>query len=175
VKFGILALRLVVGGLFVGHGLQKLTGAFGGGGLEATTDTMEQLEMHPAAFNARAAALTETVGGAALAVGFMTPIAAAGLVGTMVTAIRKVHLSRGVWNSGGGYEYNAVLIAAVTAIAAEGPGFLSFDAITGKKHWGIVGGLFALGAGIAASTGLLELAKRRAAAAELAATADDAE
>ncbi len=166
VKFGILALRLVVGGLFVGHGLQKLTGAFGGSGLAATTENMKKMQMHPASFNARAAALSETLGGAALAVGFLTPIAAASLVGTMVTAIRKVHLARGVWNSGGGYEYNAVLIAAVTAIAAEGPGFLSFDAITGKKRWGIVGGLFALGAGVAASTGVIEYAKRRAAAAE---------
>jgi putative oxidoreductase len=164
VKFGILALRLVVGGLFVGHGLQKLTGAFGGSGLAATEKTMESLEMLPAARNARAAALTETAGGAALAVGFLTPIAAAGLIGTMVTAVRKVHLSRGLWNSGGGYEYNAVLIAALTTIAAEGPGLLSFDAISGKKHWGLVGGLFALGAGIASSTALIRLAKRRAAA-----------
>ncbi len=30
---GTTALRLVVGGIFVAHGLQKLTGAFGGPGL----------------------------------------------------------------------------------------------------------------------------------------------
>lgn len=160
-KFGILALRLVVGGLFVGHGLQKLTGAFGGSGLEATEKTMDAVGMHPAAQNARAAALTETVGGAAIALGLFTPLAAAGLIGTMVTAIRKVHLSRGVWNSGGGYEYNAVLIAALTAIASDGPGLVSVDAISGRKVGGILGGLFALGAGIAGSTALIELAKRR--------------
>jgi putative oxidoreductase len=170
-KFGILVLRLVVGGLFVGHGLQKLTGAFGGPGLSGTEKMMSSLELEPSVANARAAALTETIGGAALAVGFMTPIAGAGLIATMLTAVRKVHLPKGVWNSGGGYEYNAVLIAAVTAIAAEGPGLLSFDAISGKRHWGIVGGLFALGAGVAASTGLIEYSKRRAVAAKKGADA----
>jgi putative oxidoreductase len=34
--FALLLLRVVVGGLFVCHGLQKLIGAFGGDGLEAT-------------------------------------------------------------------------------------------------------------------------------------------
>jgi len=35
-KIGALLLRLVVGGLFVGHGTQKLFGWFGGHGLDAT-------------------------------------------------------------------------------------------------------------------------------------------
>ena len=34
---GTLLLRLTVGGLFVGHGLQKLTGAFDGPGLDGVT------------------------------------------------------------------------------------------------------------------------------------------
>ena len=33
---GLLLLRLVIGGLLVGHGAQKLFGAFGGHGLEGT-------------------------------------------------------------------------------------------------------------------------------------------
>jgi putative oxidoreductase len=37
----------------------------------------------------------------------------------MTTAIEKVHLQKGVWNQDGGYEYNAVLIAAAFAIACE--------------------------------------------------------
>ena len=35
-RFGIAILRAVIGGLFVGHGLQKLNGMFGGFGLEGT-------------------------------------------------------------------------------------------------------------------------------------------
>jgi hypothetical protein len=66
----------------------------------------------------------------------------------MVTAIRKVHLARGIWNTGGGYEYNAVLIAAMTALAAEGPGPLSVD---GDRMHGTAWALASLGCGVAGS------------------------
>ena len=39
----------------------------------------------------------------------------------MTVAIHKVHLQKGPWVSDGGYEYNAVLMAAVFAITAAGP------------------------------------------------------
>ena len=64
----------------------------------------------------------------------------------MATAVRKVHLQNGVWNSKGGWEFNAVLAAAVAAVASDGPGVLSFDALLGRSRWGIGGALFALGA-----------------------------
>ncbi|NQX12177.1 DoxX family protein [Microbacteriaceae bacterium VKM Ac-2855] len=163
-KLGTLVLRLVVGGFFVGHGLQKLRGSFGGPGLTGTEAMMEQLEMRPAKQNALAAALAETGGGAALVLGAGTPFAAAGLIATMTTAIRKVHVSNGPWNSNGGYEYNAVLIAAVTLLAGDGPGKLSLDALIGKKRWGTGWALFALIAGVVGSTVAIELGKRAPAA-----------
>jgi len=43
---------------------------------------------------------------------------------TMLTAIHRVHLKNGPWSSNGGYEYNAVLIAAVLVLAEVGPGDL---------------------------------------------------
>jgi putative oxidoreductase len=161
-SIGTLALRLTVGGFVAAHGLQKLRGSFGGPGLSGTEKMMESLEMHPAALQARAVAFTETVGGLALAAGAATPLAAAGVIGAMVTAVRKVHLKNGPWNSNGGFEFNAVLIAAAVAIAADGPGLISLDAIAGKKKWGVLGGLFALGAGVAASFAITEAAKRLA-------------
>jgi putative oxidoreductase len=39
-----------------------------------------------------------------------------------------VHLKNGPWASNGGYEYNAVLIAALLALVEVGPGRLSVDA-----------------------------------------------
>jgi len=33
-----------------------------------------------------------------------------------VRDIRKLHLAKGVWNTGGGHEYDATLIAATTAL-----------------------------------------------------------
>jgi putative oxidoreductase len=161
-SIGTLALRLTVGGFIAAHGLQKLRGVWGGPGLTGTEKMMESLEMHPAPLQARAVALTETIGGIALAAGAATPVAAAGVIGAMTTAVRKVHLANGPWNSKGGYEFNAVLIAAAVAIAADGPGLLSIDAIAGKKKWGVLGGIFALGAGVAASFAITELSKRLA-------------
>jgi putative oxidoreductase len=158
--FGTLLLRLTVGGLFVGHGLQKLTGAFEGPGLEGATGMMASLDIHPPRQNAIAAASAETFGGAALVLGAATPAAAAALIATMATAVRKVHLQNGVWNSKGGWEFNAVLAAAATAVVAEGPGLISVDALFKRSRWGTGGALFALVAGIAGSYAVTELAKR---------------
>ncbi|HEY8319481.1 MAG TPA: DoxX family protein [Amnibacterium sp.] len=160
--FGKLIVRLVVGGFFVGHGLQKLRGAFGGPGLEGTEQMMTALSMQPAKVNARAAALSETVGGAGIALGAGTPFAAAALIGTMATAVRKVHGKNGPWNSAGGWEYNAVLMSVVAGLTNDGPGDLSFDALIGKRRWGLGWGLFAVLAGFAGSTAAIEVGKRMA-------------
>ncbi|RUR03292.1 DoxX family protein [Labedella endophytica] len=168
---GTLIIRLAVGGLFVGDGLQKLRGSFDGPGLEGTTQMMHSLEMHPARRNAVAAAVTETAGGAALALGAATPVAAAGITATMITAIRKVHWNNGLWNAGGGWEFNGLLIAAATAVVADGPGLLSLDAVTGKKKWGIGWALASVAAGAIASTVLIEAGRR--AAVEQGSGADD--
>lgn len=173
-KVGSLILRLAVGGLFVGHGLQKLRGSFDGPGLEGTEQMMESLELHPARRNALAAAVTETAGGAAMVLGAATPVAAAGLIATMVTAVRKVHWSNGLWNSGGGWEFNGLLVAAATAVVADGPGPLSFDALVGRKKWGAGWAIFALVAGAAASTAVIE-AGRRAGVAQVEEPADSAD
>jgi putative oxidoreductase len=156
---GTTLLRVVVGGIFVGHGLQKLKGYWGGPGLEGTEKMMESMEMHPAPLQARAVALAETAGGAALALGFATPIAAATLIATMVTAVRKVHFKNGLWNSNRGYEFNAVLTTAVLAIVADGPGVISADAVVGKSRAGLGGALFALVAGVGGSFAVTELAR----------------
>ena len=92
---GRLAARVVIGGLFIGHGTQKLFGWFGGPGLSGTEQMMGALEMRPTRANAIAAGLSETAGGALLVAGAATPAAASSLIGTMITAIRKVHQPHG--------------------------------------------------------------------------------
>ena len=59
---------------------------------------------------------------------FLAPVAAGLITGTMITAIRKVHAPKGPWVTQGGYEYNAVLIAAMVALTETGPGRPSVDA-----------------------------------------------
>jgi putative oxidoreductase len=121
-RLGTTLLRAVVGGLFVGHGLQKLKGWFGGHGPEATAQMFEGLGLRPGKHHAIAAGTAETAGGALLATGLATPVAASMLTGTMITAIAKVHGSKGLWNTGGGFEYNLVLLAAIAAIADDDSG-----------------------------------------------------
>lgn len=159
-SLGRFAARAVIGGLFVGHGTQKLLGWFGGPGLDGTTQMMESLDMHPARRNAIAAGATETAGGVLLVAGLGTPLASAGLIGVMLTAIRKVHLPNGPWNHNGGWEYNAALIATLYALAESGPGTLSLDHAIGKDRTKKRRGLAALALGAAASTATIELGRR---------------
>jgi putative oxidoreductase len=64
---------------------------------------MESLRMRPAKVHAVLAGATETAGGALLAAGLATPVAASALTGVMTTAIRTVHLptARGTPTVGG--------------------------------------------------------------------------
>jgi putative oxidoreductase len=173
-KIGRLLLRLTVGGLFVGHGTQKLFGSFGGHGLDATANMFESLGMRPGRRNAIAAGVAEAGGGAALAAGFATPLAAAALTSVMLTAINRVHLKNGPWVTNGGYEYNAVLIAAVIALTEVGPGDLSLDHLLGTERSGPAWALLALAAGAAGAAGAHYLAESHPVPPEPPATSPDA-
>ena len=152
-KIGRLLLRLVVGVLFVGHGTQKLFGWFGGYGLDATGQAFEKMGMRPGKRNALAAGAAEAGGGALLVLGLETPLAASVLTATMITAIHRVHGSKGPWVTDGGYEYNLVLIAAVLALAEVGPGALSLDGARGSERHGSGWALAALATGALGSLG----------------------
>jgi putative oxidoreductase len=146
-----LALRGMIGSLFVGHGTQKLFGWFGGHGPEATGGFFEGLGLRPGKRHAIAAGVSEAGGGALLALGAATPLAAAAITGTMVTAIRKVHAPKGPWVTEGGWEYNAVLIAAVAALVETGPGSPSVDHALFPNWHGKGWALAAVAAGTAGS------------------------
>ena len=127
-RLGSLIVRGVVGPLFVGHGTQKLFGWFGGYGLEGTGGAFEGMGLRPGKRHATAAGVAEAGGGALLTLGLATPIAASAVAGTMVTAIRTAHGGKPPWVTEGGWEYCAVIIAAMAALAEAGPGPLSVDA-----------------------------------------------
>jgi putative oxidoreductase len=154
---GRLLLRVVIGGIFVGHGLQKLTGAFGGPGLRGTEKMMEGTRMYPTRRNALAAALTETLGGAGIVLGAGMPAATAAVTAAMSTAVTKVHKKNGFWNANGGYEFNLALVASATALTIDGPGPLSVDAALGKHRWGVFWGLLGFGVGMVAASFAVEL------------------
>ena len=89
--------------------------------------------LKPGIVHASAAGAAETLGGAGLLLGYRTPLASAGIVSVMLTAINRVHLKNGPWAHKGGYEYNVVLAAAAVSLAESGPGGLSLDALRGKE------------------------------------------
>jgi len=149
---GRLVLRGVVGPLFIGHGTQKLFGWFDGHGPEATGGFFESLGLRPGKRHATAAGWSETMGGALLTLGALTPVAQALITGTMVTAVRKVHAQNGPWVTQNGFEYNLTLIALTAALTETGPGRPSVDeALFGGALKGKGWSVAALAAGVAGS------------------------
>jgi putative oxidoreductase len=171
---GTLAIRGVAGPLFVGHGTQKLFGWFGGHGLEGTGGFFESIGLRPGRRHAMAAGLAEALGGALLVVGAATPLAATMITGSMVTAIRKVHAPNGPWVTENGWEYNALIIAAMATIVEHGPGPLSVDAKLFPNWKGPGWALAAIGAGVAGSYLLDVLSEGQQGPADVPSTADSA-
>lgn len=158
-KVGMALLRLVVGLLFFGHGMQKLAGWFGGGGVEGTAQGFESMGLKPGKDNAIAAGVSEAGGGALLALGLGTPLAATMITGAMSSAVYHVHAANGPWVTKGGWEYNVVLIAAALAVAAAGPGELSLDHALGTEVSGPGVAAGALAAALLGTAGVAARAK----------------
>jgi putative oxidoreductase len=161
VDFGLLVLRLAVGVVVSAHGFQKLFGWFGGTGLRRTAAIFGEMGFR-ATFLMTLLAIASELGSLALAAGFTTPFAAAAVVALMVVAFVTVQRKIGFFNQRGGYEYNIVLVAAVVALSAIGPGEWSVDHALGwdgihGTWWGV--GVFV--AGLLGGLGVLALFWRR--------------
>ncbi len=110
------------------HGAQKLFGWFGGGGLEGTAGFFAgKLGLEPGMFFAVLVGGTEFFGGLFLAIGFLTRIAAAGVVIEMTVAILLVHLSNGFFWGNSGIEYPLLWGLLALAFVYRGGGEMSVD------------------------------------------------
>ncbi|MFI8083033.1 DoxX family protein [Kitasatospora sp. NPDC086009] len=127
---GILILRLLVGLLVAGHGVQKISTHLGGRGLEGGTEEFRADGFRGGSLTALAAGGGQIGSGLLLAAGLLTPLAATGAVGVMTVAL-TVKWRHGLWVQNDGYEYPLVLIGAAVALAATGPGAWSLDAALG--------------------------------------------
>ena len=146
ISFGLLLVRLVVGLTLAAHGYQKF---YGGGRIPGAARWFESIGMRPGRLHALAAASTELGAGVLLAVGLLTPFAAAGFVGVMLVAVWTVHRGKGFFLTGGGWEYNLILAAVAVGVAVAGPGRWSLDDALGL-HFGAGWGLL-LSAGLGAA------------------------
>jgi len=126
VDVGSLVLRVCVGFVMLAHGWNH---AFRGGKLEGTGRWFESIGIRPGWLNARLATYTELLVGPMLLLGILTPLAAAGVVGTMAVAFIANHRKNGffIFRPGEGYEYVVTLIAAAVCIGAIGGGRISLD------------------------------------------------
>jgi putative oxidoreductase len=154
--WGLLLIRLTFGLLMAGHGAQKLFGLFGGGGLTATGKGFAALGYHPGDVFALIGGLSEFLGGLGLALGFLTPLAAAALIGVMINAMATVTGARGLWETDGGVEYSVCIAVVALAIAVIGPGRFAVDRFFrwGTGGWpegGVALGLGGMGAAITLS------------------------
>jgi len=157
-RLGRTILRLVIAGLHLAHGAQKVFGLFGGAGPEGTGKFFESAGLRPGKPLAHAAGAPEVVGGALLALGLATPLGATMLSGVQVTAIRAVHFDRGLWITEGGFEYNLTVLAALFALT-EAPGALSVDAARGTERTGLGWAVAQLAAGTAGAFAVSALSK----------------
>jgi putative oxidoreductase len=146
-NIALLILRIVVGGLFAGHGAQKLFGWFGGHGLRNTGGFFESIGFRPGLPFALLAGVGELGGGLLVTLGLFTPAAALLLSGVMASAIAGVHWSKGVWNQNGGYEFPLVMATVAFAVAALGPGTLSLDRVIASDWHGLWWAVGAAGLG----------------------------
>src|SRR5207247_11381065 len=83
--------RVVVGLVIAAHGAQKVFGAWGGPGLRGWTEGMARMGMRPARFWGLVTALTEFVGGIALAAGFLVPITGGPVTVQCGRALARAH------------------------------------------------------------------------------------
>jgi putative oxidoreductase len=89
-SYGLLLLRVVIGGTMFSHGAQKLFGWFGGHGLRGTAGFFESMGWRMPLVMAFLAGLAET-SGLAFAAGLVTPLATLGIAVVMLNAILVVH------------------------------------------------------------------------------------
>ncbi len=131
--FGLLILRLVVGGLLGGHGSQKLFGWFGGFGINGTAGWLESIGLKPGRLWASGAAASEFGGGALTTVGFLHPIGPIATLAAMVMAYEVAHKGKPVWAAEGGPELPLINVAAALALTLTGSGRFSLDSLFGIR------------------------------------------
>ncbi len=127
VSAAFLVVRLILGFALVAHGTQKLFGWFGGGGVTGTGAFFEGVGFRPGRLFALMAGLGEAGGGLLTVLGLGGALGPVLIVIVMLVAIGSVHISKGFFTSGGGYELPLTNVAAAMAIAFGGNGIYSLD------------------------------------------------
>ena len=151
-------LRVAVGALLIGHGLQKAFGWWGGPGFNGWEESLAAMGYQHADILTYVATAGQIAAGVLLVLGLFTPLAAAGALAYLVNGVlaeamaahEEARLSDFLTD---GHEYKLILLCAVAAIILTGPGRYGLDAGRGWARRPFIGSFAALvlgvGAGIA--------------------------
>lgn len=125
-------LRLILGIVFFAHGAQKMLGWFGGYGFSGTMNFFTGM-LHVPSFLAFLAIAAEFFGSLGLILGFLSRIAALGIMVNMIVAVAMVHRHIGFFmnwygtQKGEGYEFHLLVIVICIVILVRGAGAFSVD------------------------------------------------
>ena len=124
----MLLFRSFIGGCLIVHGLGKL-GIVGSGNMAGFTGWLKSLGLPFPAAQARAAMLSELVGGAMIVLGFGTRLAAILCCVTLLVAAFLGHKGAGylITNTPPGNEYALNLAVLMIVLLLLGPGLFSLD------------------------------------------------
>jgi putative oxidoreductase len=125
-------LRVVLGGVLMPHGCQKLFGLFGGMGFAKNAELFDKLGFTPGVFWGTLVGCTELIGGALLVLGLFTRFAAAAVLIFMLVAIRFTSAKGFFWGNGG-MEYPILIGACALFFLIRGGGPCSLDRSIGRE------------------------------------------
>lgn len=117
-------IRIAAGVMMIPHGYGKI---FNEGGIERTAKFLSSLSLEPPIFFAWYLGLVEFVGGICVALGLLTRIFSAQLIGVLFVATFFVHFQNGFLWVKGGYEYPLMWMIIMIAITFRGGSNLSID------------------------------------------------
>ncbi|MCL4391786.1 DoxX family protein [Patescibacteria group bacterium] len=124
--WGILFLRVVLGLIFIRHGLPKMKD------LKATGESFASMGFKPGRLWGTLVAILEVIGGLALIAGFFTQIVAALFVIEFIVIIAAVKRKSGFV---GGYEFDLLILASAVLLVFLSGGSLSIDRLLGILLW----------------------------------------
>lgn len=155
---GLLLLRFAVGGVFFGHGMQKVFGFWGGPGIGGFAEFLGLLGFTQTTTLAWVTGITELVAGGFVVLGVLTPLAAAGLLAIMINVVLLKLGAGATFFLGAGLATNAVELEVVLGLAAAALVFTGAGRIALERGrtwhrrpapWGVLALLVGVAAGLA--------------------------